>query len=122
MGVAAFVGAPVLALIVNGLSPGNTVVVGCHGSGCPFSRHTSAITASHPCGQKQAANCKPPGTLDLTPPFRGHRLLVGARITVAITSPGGIGKYYRFTVRARRGPRIDIACLAPGATLPGGGC
>lgn len=112
----------VLGLVVNGLAPGMTVAVGCHGHGCPFAQHSSAITASHPCQPKLMAKCEPPGTLDLTPPFHGHRLVVGTRITVEITSPGGIGKYYRFTVRARQGPRIDIACLAPGATVPGVGC
>ena len=112
----------VLALTATGLSPGMPVVVRCHGEGCPFQVHTSDAPASNRCGQKHRAKCKPPGTLDLAPPFRGRRLLVGTQITVEIRSPGGLGKYYEFTVRAGRGPLVQITCLAPGATGPGSSC
>jgi hypothetical protein len=98
----------VMGLIITGLASQTTVLVGCSGHGCPFSRRVLAF--------------KPPGTLNLARPFRGHRLRVGARITVAITIPGGIGKFYAFTVRHGLGPRIFIGCLAPGATRPGAAC
>jgi hypothetical protein len=43
-------------------------------------------------------------------------------VTVQILRPGWIGKYYLFTMRAGRGPKIKISCLAPGRTAPGRGC
>lgn len=110
----------VLELVVNGAS-GATVTTSCHGRGCPFARHATLVTKAKRCAPKQA-NCPAPGRIDLAPRFRGRRLAVGAQITVAITRRGWIGKYYQFTVRARRGPRVQIACLAPGATRPGHGC
>jgi hypothetical protein len=54
--------------------------------------------------------------------LRKHRLYVGTQITVQVIRPRWIGKYYTFTMRAAQGPRIQIACLAPGATRPGVGC
>jgi hypothetical protein len=112
----------VLALLINGLGSGVTVAVGCHGHGCPFAERSSVVFARHLCLRAQRTMCTQQGTLDLAPGFLGHRLMVGARISVEVTSPGGIGKYYGFTVRARRGPLIDISCLAPGATVPGRNC
>lgn len=112
----------VMALLINGLSRHTTVQLGCRGRGCPFSRRMSAANAGRRCGAGQQSNCQRPGSLDLSRSFRRHRLRVGTRITVAITIPGGIGKFYAFTVRAGHGPRVSIGCLAPGATEPGGSC
>ena len=61
-------------------------------------------------------------SFNVTPDFGHRRLPVGTRITVAIVRANWTGKYYGFTVRARRGPRIKVACLAPGASDPGVGC
>jgi hypothetical protein len=61
-------------------------------------------------------------TIGVARHLRQRRLGVGTQITVAITRPGWIGKYYRFTMRAGRGPRVQIACLAPGETRPGAAC
>ena len=47
---------------------------------------------------------------------------VGAQITVNIAKPGWVGKTYLFTTRADRAPRIQISCVAPGASKPGQGC
>jgi hypothetical protein len=47
---------------------------------------------------------------------------VGTQLTIRISHPGYIGKYYSFTVRARRSPALKIACMAPGSSLPGVGC
>lgn len=99
----------VLGLVLNGLAPQTTIQVGCRGHSCPFSSRISGPDATS-------------GVLSLLPPFRRHRLHVGTQITVAVTLPGGIGKFYAFTVRAGRGPRIFISCLAPGATSPGASC
>jgi hypothetical protein len=112
----------VIGLIINGLSKQTTVLVGCRGHGCPFSRRTPPLNAGHPCGQGHKPGCQPPGTLNLLPSFGEHRLGAGAQITIAITIPGGVGKFYGFTVRSGHGPHVQIACLAPGATRPGASC
>jgi len=109
-------------LTVNGLFPQAAVLVRCRGKGCPFSKRVSSANTKQPCGKGHEPKCRSHGTLDLSPSLRGHRLHVGAKITIAITLPGGVGKYYSFTVRAGRGPRVYIGCLAPGATRPGTAC
>jgi hypothetical protein len=96
----------VLALVLNGAPAGATVLVTCHGRGCPFTRHIAMIRPR----------------VDLTGVFQHHRLRAGARVTVAITRPGWTGKYYMFAMRAGHAPRVQLACLAPGRTHPGGGC
>ena len=112
----------VLSLVVNGASAGATVLVKCHGRGCPFAKHTTAVAKTKRCGQKGKRRCPTARSVNLAPAFRQHRLHVGAKITVVISRPNWIGKYYAFTIRARRGPSIQITCLAPGRTRPGVGC
>jgi hypothetical protein len=111
----------VQALVVNGASHA-TVLVKCRGKGCPYAKRSTLVRATRRCGPGGTRRCSTHGTINLTPRLRGHRLHVGARITVMITRPNWIGKYYRFTIRAGRMPKIRIACLAPGATRPGVGC
>ncbi len=102
------------------------VVVTCHGKGCSFARRVRAVNRHKVCTQRVHGRCRHTkssgGTLDVAPDFGSHRLAVGTRIGVAITRPGWIGKYYAFTVRPGRAPRIQISCLPPGATRPGKGC
>jgi hypothetical protein len=112
----------VLTLVVNGASTGTTVLVKCHGRGCPYAKHARSVAGASRCGGRGKRKCPPHGRIDLRGGFQGHRLYPGARITVMITRPGWIGKYYTFVVRARRGPSIQISCLAPGGTRPGVGC
>jgi hypothetical protein len=112
----------VLAMLINGLGSGMTVTVGCHGNSCPFARHAAVVAPGHRCPVLRGTICTRPGTLNLAPGFRGHRLVVGTWISVEISSPSGIGKYYRFTVKPRRGPLIDIGCMSPGQTSPGHSC
>jgi hypothetical protein len=111
----------VLALVINGAS-GATVLVKCAGKGCPFAARTTRVTNRNRCRSKRRGGCPPAGTLSLTPRFGTHRLRVGAQVVVMITRAGWIGKYYSFLVRSRRGPRVRIACLAPGASRAGVGC
>jgi hypothetical protein len=61
-------------------------------------------------------------TIALARYFQQHRLRVGTRITVAITRPEWIGKYYMFKMRAGRAPTVKVACLLPGETQPGAAC
>jgi PKD repeat protein len=86
---------------VRGAPRGARVTVRCTGTGCPFrSRRRIAET----------------GRVRFSA-FR--RLLVGgARIEVFVRSPGVIGKYVAFRIRAGKRPlRVD-RCLMPGASDP----
>jgi hypothetical protein len=98
----------VLALVVNGAPVGATVLVKCHGGGCPFAKHANAVTKHKP--------------VNLMLSFRRKRLHAGTQITVELSRPHWIGKDYRFTMRARQAPRIQIDCLAPAGGRPGVGC
>jgi hypothetical protein len=109
-------------LVVNGAPFGATVLIDCHGRGCPFAAHDVAVVDRKHCGADARSMCSAHTTVFITGGFQRRRLTVGARITVAIVRPDWDGKYYDFTIRARRAPRIQIACLPPGSTGPGGGC
>jgi hypothetical protein len=111
----------VLTLLVNGAS-GATVTTSCHRRGCPFTARTTRAARPAYCARSRTRVCPAPGTVNLATGFRNRRLPVGAQITVAITRPGWIGRYYQFVVRARRAPRVHISCLAPGAIHPGSRC
>ena len=112
----------VLSLVVNGAPAAAVVLVACHGRGCPFTRRLIAIGQTRRCRLREKHACRGDGTIELAPDFRRHRLPAGTRITVAITRPRWIGKYYAFVVRKRRGPRVRVTCLAPGQTQPSGVC
>ena len=109
------------ALVVNG-ALNTTISVACHGRGCPFKMQSTAVKSRRPCHQGTTRTCPTHGMLDLTSRFRGRRLSVDGWITVKIVRPKWIGKYYVFTLRPAKAPRVRIACLAPGATRPGVGC
>jgi hypothetical protein len=112
----------ILALTVSGLYEGSDVVLGCSGKGCPFRSQTFPVLRPKLCSPNvPALNC-PPNNFFLTKYFAGRHLAVGTQLTILITHPNYIGKYYRFAVRARKSPTVTIACLAPGGTLPGAGC
>jgi len=114
----------VLALIVNGLPPNATVAVTCHGRGCPVAKRLAMTARSKRC-QTTQTNGKCPGGLkrvDLTPAFQNRLLRAGTRIFVRITRSGWVGKSYTVTTRAGRQPLINVGCMAPGATRPGGKC
>jgi Bacterial Ig-like domain (group 3) len=111
----------VLALVLNGAHQ-TTVTVRCAGRGCPFRSHAIAVGAAQRCRKHKGHRCPSASGLNLTGIFHSRHLRVGTRITVAITKPSWIGKYYRFTIRSGRGPGVHIGCLAPGATRPGGRC
>ena len=112
----------VRALVVNGVLPGATVLVKCHGKGCPFAHHATLLGKRTRCGKKTKGMCAADGRFLITPGFAKHHLGVGSRITVEITRPNWVGKFYGFTVRSRQGPRIQIGCLAPGGSVPSEGC
>jgi Bacterial Ig-like domain (group 3)/Invasin, domain 3 len=113
----------ILALVVNGLPPSATVSVTCHGRGCPLAKRLAMMARSKRC-ETTPRKGKCPGlrTVNLSPAFQNRLLRAGTRVSVKITRPGWIGKSYTFAVRAARGPLIQVACLAPGATRPTAGC
>jgi len=112
----------VLSLVVDGAPAVAAVQVACHGSGCPFTRDLIVIGQTRRCRLREKHACRGDGTIELAPDFRRHRLSAGTRLTVAITRPTWIGKYYVFVVRKRRAPRVRVTCLAPGQTQPSGVC
>ena len=114
----------VLALLVRHASAGMTVMVRCHGRGCPFAKHATAVTTSKSTSRpaSKTTSTSAPPTVDLVRSFRGHRLHAGARLSVALTRRDLIGKSYVFTIRAGHAPRVQIRCLAPGGTRPGAHC
>jgi hypothetical protein len=112
----------VLSLAVDGAPAGAEVLIGCHGRGCPFTKPVSVISGANRCGPKGRRRCAAGKTIELAHDFRKRRLHAGTRITVAITRPQWIGKYYEFDTRAGRAPRVQVSCLAPGTTRPGAPC
>jgi hypothetical protein len=112
----------ILMLSINWVSSDATVLVKCHGRGCPFDTHTSRVAKPKRCGKKGKPKCPIGGSINLTAPFRKDPLHPRATITVMIRRPGWVGKYYKFTIRARNQPIIQISCLAPGGNRPGVGC
>jgi hypothetical protein len=112
----------VLSLMVNGVPSGATVHVTCHGRGCPFTKRVAAIAKTRRCGVKGKPRCTTNGKVNLASGLRKHPLRVGTRLAVQITRSGWIGKSYVFAMRRSRGPRVQIACLAPRGTRPGVGC
>ena len=103
------------------LRGGTTIMMECHGRGCPFG--TRKVTAPDHCATKaKTRGCRAAVTYDLARSLRGHRLGVGARVVINLVRRGWIGKYYAFRIRSGRGPQLQISCLAPGGTKPGIGC
>lgn len=85
---------------------GTSVLVQCFGKSCPFAKwHLTRV-----------------GRIDLLARFRHRHLRAGTRITVRMTRQHWLGKYYSFTIRAGRAPKVVSTCLAPGAVKPGVGC
>jgi hypothetical protein len=112
----------ILNLTVAGLYEGTDVVVGCQGKGCPFRSENFPVLRPKVCSPRVPALSCPPNNFFLTKYFSGRHLAVGAQVTILISHPSYIGKYYSFTVQARKSPTVKIACLAPGSNLPGVGC
>jgi Bacterial Ig-like domain (group 3)/Invasin, domain 3 len=112
----------VAVLLVNWVSSDATVLVTCHGRGCPFATHTSRVAKPKGCGKKGKPKCPTGGSINLAAPFRKDPLHPRATVVVMIRRPGWVGKYYKFTIRAGNNPVVQISCLAPGGNRPGVGC
>ncbi len=97
----------------------------CHGRGCPFAKRSKTIGKPEPCAgkAKRTHSCLVHGRITLTGTFRQRNLRPGTQITIEIRRPRFVGKYYSFTVRSRKQPRVQIACLAAAnGTRPNVGC
>jgi hypothetical protein len=112
----------ILALVLHGANRGATVTIHCTGRGCPYASRADAVVKPKPCTSTRKHACPAPGTIDLEPSFRHHNLRVHAQVTITVTQKRYVGKYYRFTMRARRQPSVKISCLAVGSRKPGVGC
>ena len=110
------------SLSASGLAAGISVGLTCRGSGCPFTNRTMTVSATGKCRAAAKASCIASSSFDLTPIFHRAHLRVGTQLTVAITHPGWVGKYYHFTIRKGRKPAIAVSCLAVNGTRPGVGC
>jgi hypothetical protein len=91
----------VLALAVKKVQAGSTVLIVCRGKGCPYARKVAKVSRSN-------------STVNLTPKFSKRQLKPGTKITVSIVRPGWMGRYYQFTVRAGKAPKVTNGCLAEG--------
>ncbi len=114
----------VLAMVIERVPNGSSVLITCNGQGCPFASSAITVTKLKHCVRLGAQRCvaRHPGTIQLGHWFGDHHLQVGTQIIVKILRPNWIGKYYAFVIRPRQGPRIRIQCLAPGRARPGVGC
>jgi hypothetical protein len=112
----------IAALSVQGPALGATIATRCTGKGCPFKVHRMKVRKLKRCRTKHTGHCPAPRAVNLEWEFHGHNLAVGSRVSVMISRPLDIGKYYRFVVRRRRAPSVNISCVAPGSTAPGKNC
>jgi len=88
----------------------------------PVPEHKTVLPTGEKRAQKVRRMCFTAGSFSVTPAFTGRKLKVGARITVSILRLSWVGKTYGFTVRLRRGPSIQIGCLAPVRSGSAVGC
>jgi hypothetical protein len=112
----------VQALTVHEVPTGASVEVLCHGLGCPFAHAHAASASHHSCHKHKCKPKRPRSDVGLSGLFKGHRLGVGAQISVRVRKPAWVGKSFVFTMRANKIPRVKIACLVPSSTRPGVGC
>ena len=108
----------VLALTINGAPIGSTVLISCHGKGCPFGKKSLAVTKTKRCGSKGKRVCQTHGNVDLSSRFAKSHLRPRTTITVNVVQAGWIGRAYTFVVRSHKGPSTKAVCVAPGTTAP----
>ena len=110
----------VMVLRATGVLQGMTLRLTCTGRGCPYAKRSTAERSS--CAAAARAGCTTSSSIDLSRSFSHRRLQLGSQITIRITRPHWVGKYYSFGVVAGQPPNIALSCLAPGSSKPGVGC
>jgi hypothetical protein len=93
----------VKSLVVRNAPKGARIAVTCQGAGCPFHGTKRA---------RVARDLKPVGFQRF---FRGARLHAGARVRVAVTAPGLVGRTYTYRIEFGDLPAQTTVCRAPGA-------
>ncbi len=111
-----------LYLQVFGISNASKLRLTCQGKGCPFVKLEASAAGSADCPAKAGSVCSTGSSVNLLPAFRKRHLAAGAQITLSITRPNWIGKYYSFTMRAGAAPLIALSCLSVRSSRPGVGC
>jgi hypothetical protein len=99
----------VITFAVSTIAKGTTVVLTCQGNGCAFGK--LRLTPPH----KRRS-------LNLLARFGHKKLKPGTRVTVRVTHPNWVGKFFSFKIRAGAPPVVTQTCLAVGGTIPGRGC
>jgi hypothetical protein len=115
----------VLSFLLRKPGLGTVVLLTCHGSFCPFAHRSITVKKMHVCVVTPVnSSCvlQLPPSVNLATPFGKSKLHVGDVLTIELTRPFWIGKGYVFTIRAGKGPKYHIGCLAPGSTKIGVGC
>ncbi len=112
----------VKSMVISGVQAGMSVALACTGPGCGFARRRVAPRTARACARRSGHPCRVAAMLDLTSTVGGRHLRVGAQLSVSISHPGWLGKYYRFTIRAAHEPRVAQACLAVNGIRPGADC
>ena len=106
----------VLALTVNGAPIGSTVLISCHGKGCPFTKASLPVKKTKRCGAKGKRTCATHGNIDLTSRFAKRHLRPRTTITVDVVQAGWIGRAYTFVVRSHKAPSTKAVCVTPGTS------
>jgi len=112
----------ILLLQASGVANASTLRLSCHGTGCPFTALSSSASTAAGCSGRAHVICTGGSGINLLPVFRNRHLRPGTQITLWITRPNWIGKYYSFTIRSGQPPLIDLSCVAVGRSQPGVGC
>jgi hypothetical protein len=115
----------VMSLILHKPGLGTVVLLTCRGRFCPFAHRSITVKKMHICvttSGKSSCVVRVPASVNVATPLGKHKLHVGTVLTIELTRPFWIGKGYVFTVRAGKGPKFHIGCLAPGSTKIGVGC
>ena len=93
----------VKSLVVRNAPKGARIAVSCQGRGCPFRTTKRA---------KVSRDLKPVGFQRF---FKRAHLHAGARVRVAVTAPGLVGRTYTYKIEFGDLPSQSTVCRAPGA-------
>jgi hypothetical protein len=92
-----------LQMEVVGIPTDGSVLIVCHGGGCPFARRTVLASSSR---------------ISLTSQLDAARLRPGSTLWVAVHAPNDVGKVALFRIISGQTPREAIECLPPGDSAP----
>ena len=98
----------VMQFVVSQIAKGTTVGLQCQGNGCAFKE--VLLTPRH----KRRS-------LNLLARFDHKKLKPGTRLTVRVTHPNWVGKFFSFTIRAGAAPVVKQMCIGVSG-IPGHGC